>query len=119
MRSKAVGAVLSHSPFIAVIAHDPALLRSLAFTLQAHGYRVEQFRSWGAARERIGAASGVIVDGGLPTADLKACLSLDAKVVLLAEDDAHIFGWRDLQVLHKPLSGSDVVAALAALREYP
>jgi hypothetical protein len=113
---------LPHSPSIVAIAQDSALLRSLAFALQAHGYKVEQFPSWKAATNAAGRARSLVIDGCLPAADLEACLSLAGNglgVVLLAEGDAHYVERDGLHVLHKPLSGADVVAALAALRGNP
>jgi DNA-binding response OmpR family regulator len=121
-RSNAGGPVLTHSPPIVAIAQDSALLRSLAFALQAHGYKVEQFLSWKAATNAAGRARNLVIDGRMPAADLQACLSLAGKgqdVVLLAEDDVHYIEREGLHVLHKPLSGADVIAALAALRKDP
>jgi DNA-binding NtrC family response regulator len=100
---------------IVAIALDSALLRSLDFALQAHGYKVASFRSWKAARDSVSRAACVILDGCLPTADRNACFEMlehGVGVVLLAEDDTSYPERSGLQVLQKPLAGSDVVAAL-------
>ena len=107
---------------IVAIARDPALLRSLAFALRAHGYRVAPFGSWQAAENSVAGAVCVILDGGLPAADRNACLGLlggGARVVLLADEDTPDTARSGLSVLQKPLSGPDVLAAVTALRRNP
>jgi DNA-binding response OmpR family regulator len=113
---------LSSTPVIVAIARDPALLRSLAFALEAHGYGVAAFASWGEAGEAAGAASLVILDDGLPGPERKACLSLKDRgvpVLLLTGNHGEIERKPGLGVLAKPLSGADVVEAVAALRRNP
>jgi DNA-binding response OmpR family regulator len=116
------GKPLPDTRSIVIVAPDPALLRSMAFALQAHGYAVEQYRSWVAAGAAAGRASCLVIDDCLPATDLQAGLAHLARgtaVVLLAEDDT-AYGQRPgLQVLYKPLSGADLVAALAVLRRIP
>jgi DNA-binding response OmpR family regulator len=106
-------------PTILAIVRDEALLKALAFALKAHGFRVSAQRSWKEGMGNLHSASCVILDGCLPAAEREACLSAlcpEMPVLLLAEDDT-VFAERALlQVLHKPLSGADVVAALSALR---
>jgi hypothetical protein len=105
-------------PFIVAIARDSALLRSLAFALEAHGHSVETFQSWKSAKKYAPGALCVILDGCLPLSDRQACLEvldLGVGVVLLAEDDTAYVERSGLQVLHKPLSGADVLSALASL----
>ncbi|MCY1745157.1 MULTISPECIES: hypothetical protein [Ensifer] len=60
----------------------------------------------------------LVLDGSLPALDIEACLALATgkRVVLLADDDVDHVRRQNILVLHKPLSGSDVIAALAALR---
>jgi DNA-binding NtrC family response regulator len=106
---------LSTTLNIVAIARDSALLRSLAFALQAHGYRVAPFSSWKAARESLAGAFCVILDGCLPVADREACLEAigcGVGVVLLADEDTRYSARSELQVLQKPLSGADVLAAV-------
>jgi DNA-binding response OmpR family regulator len=109
-------------PTILAIVRDDALLRALAFALQAHGYQVSAQRAWEEGMENMPGASCVILDGCLSAAEREACLSAlppEKPILLLAEDDT-VFAARPLmQVLHKPLSGADVVAALSALRGNP
>jgi DNA-binding response OmpR family regulator len=107
---------------IVAIARDSALLRSLAFALEAHGYQVKTFLSWKTARESACCARCVIIDGSLPLSDRDACLEILAygvRVVMLAEDETRLPQRHGLQVLHKPLSGSDVLGAVASLRTTP
>ncbi len=104
---------------IVAIARDQALLRSLAFALDAHGYRVAPFPSWRAARESARLASLVILDDCLPPADKEACLAVlgpGVPVLLLAEHDVVHAERPGLRILAKPLSGLDVVDTVAALR---
>jgi DNA-binding response OmpR family regulator len=109
---------VSSPPPVVTIAKDEALLRSLVFAMQAHGYQVEQFQSWLAAKERSSAAEILVLDGSLPATDIEACLALAAgkRVLLLADEDIDRARPQNILVLHKPLSGPDVIAALAALR---
>lgn len=67
-------------------------------------------------------ASCVILDGCLPATERDACLSAlrpETPVLLLAEDDTVYAERSFMEVLHKPLSGADVVTALSALRSNP
>ena len=109
---------MSSPPPVVTIAKDEALLRSLVFAMQAHGYQVEQFQSWLAAKERSSVAEILVLDGSLPVTDIEACLALAAgkRVLLLADEDIDRARPQNILVLHKPLSGPDVIAALAALR---
>ncbi len=104
-------------PILAVI-RDPALLRALAFALEAHGYAVAAHATVDAAHGQLGAARCVILDGCLPPADRTACLTDlpdDMPVLLLAEDDT-VYDMRlGQQVIQKPLTGADVVASLSSL----
>jgi hypothetical protein len=108
------------TPTIVAIAKDPALLRSLAFALEAHGYRVRPFRSWKSAKESTRGAFCVVLDDNLPAADKVAWLAdrePGVGTVLLAEEDMELAG-RDpgVIVLNKPLAGPDIVTALAVLK---
>uniref|UniRef100_UPI003F492DAB hypothetical protein n=1 Tax=Ensifer adhaerens TaxID=106592 RepID=UPI003F492DAB len=110
---------MSSPPPVVTIVKDEALLRSLVFAMEAHGYQVEQFGSWIAAKERSSVEEILVLDGSLPATDIEACLALAAgkRVVLLADEDIdRVRPGRNILVLHKPLSGPDVIAALAALR---
>ena len=116
------GTDLPITPNIVAIARDPALLRSLAFALQAHGYRVAPFGSWRAAEGSVAGAVCVILDGRLPATDRDACLGLlggGARVVLLADEDTPHTDRPGLRIIEKPLSGPDVLAAVTALRRNP
>ena len=95
------------------------MLRSLTFTLEAHGYCVKPFRSWNSARDSIRDAFCVVLDSNLPAADKVAWLAdrvPGVGTVLLAEDDLELAG-RDqsVVVVNKPLAGPDVLAALSRL----
>jgi len=116
------GTELPNRPNIVAIARDSALLRSLEFALQAHGYRVAPFGSWTAAKDSTAGALCVVVDGRVPAADRAACLEMIGRgvgVVLLADEDTLYSEHAGLQILHKPLSGPDVLAAVTALRKNP
>lgn len=108
------------TPTIVAIAKDSALLRSLAFALEAHGYKVKPFRSWDAAKDSTRGAFCVVLDNNLPSADKVAWLAdrePGVGTVLLAEGDLGLAG-RDpgVIVLNKPLAGADVLTALATLK---
>ena len=116
----AYGLKLLLTPTIVAIAKDPALLRSLAFALEAHGYQVKPFRSWESAKDSTRGAFCVVLDNNLPSADKVAWLAdrePGVGTVLLAEDDLALVG-RDpgVIVLNKPLAGPDVLTALATLK---
>lgn len=116
------GPQLPSTSNIVAIARDSALLRSLAFALQAHGYKVAPFGSWKAASESAAGALCVVLDDRLPAADREACLEMLGRgigVVLLADEDTLYAEHSGLRVLHKPLSGPDVLAAVTALRRNP
>lgn len=111
---------MSLTPTIVAIAKDSALLRSLAFALEAHGYLVKPFRSWKSAKESARGAFCVVLDDNLPAADKVAWLAdrePGVGTVILAEEDLELAG-RDpgVIVLNKPLAGPDVVTALAVLK---
>ena len=111
---------LPFTPTIVAIARDSTLLKSLAFVLEAHGYRVKPFRSWDLAKDSARGAFCVVLDNNLPAADKVAWLAdrePGVGTVLLAEDDLELVG-RDpsVVVVNKPLAGPDVVAALAVLK---
>jgi DNA-binding response OmpR family regulator len=98
------------------------MLRSMAFALEAHGYRVEQYAAWKAAEAAASRAFCLVVDGDLATAELETCFALRDRgvaVVVLAEDEADFAHQPGLKVLNKPLSGADLVAAVAAIRRNP
>lgn len=107
-------------PTIVAIAKDSALLRSLSFALEAHGYRVKPFQSWTSAKDSTRGAFCVVLDDDLPAADKVAWLAGRAPgvgTVLLAGSDLDLAG-RDpgVVVLNKPLDGLDVLTALAVLK---
>ena len=108
------------TPTIVAIAKDPALLRSLAFALEAHGYLVKPFRNWKSAKDSARGAFCVVLDSNLPDSDKVAWLAdrePGVGTVLLAEGDLELNG-RDpgVIVLNKPLAGPDVLTALAVLK---
>lgn len=107
-------------PVIVAVAKDSALLRSLAFALEAHGYRVKAFRSWQTAKDSAKEAFCVVLDDHLPAADKVAWLAdrePGVGTILLAADDLELTG-RDpaVVVVNKPLDGPDVLTALATLK---
>lgn len=107
---------------IVAIAQDSALLRSLSFALEAHGYTVRAFSSWRSAREKVQSAGCVILDGALPLSERNACLGAlerGVRVVLLAEDEVPFPKRHGQQVLLKPLSGADLLNAVASIRIDP
>jgi DNA-binding response OmpR family regulator len=111
---------LPQTPTIVAIAKDSALLRSLAFALEAHGYRVKPFRSWQLAKSSTVDAFCVVLDSNLPASDKVEWLAdrePGVGTILLAEDDLDL-GGRDpgVIVLNKPLAGPDVLSALATLK---
>jgi DNA-binding response OmpR family regulator len=108
------------TPTIVAIAKDSALLRSLAFALEAHGYRVKPFRNWESAKDSARGAFCVVLDSNLPDSDKVAWLAdrePGVGTLLLAEGDLALNG-RDpaVIVLNKPLAGPDVLTALAVLK---
>jgi DNA-binding NtrC family response regulator len=111
---------LPPAPTIVAIAKDSALLRSLAFALEAHGYLVKPFRTWQSAKDSARVAFCVVLDSNLPDADKVAWLAdrePGVGTVFLAEGDLELAG-RDpgVIVLNKPLDGPDVLTALATLK---
>jgi DNA-binding NtrC family response regulator len=113
---------VSNSNAIVVIVHDPALLRSLAFALGAHGHAVDAFGSWRSARDRARGASCVILDGCLSQQDRDDCMECvptATPVIFLAEQDTPMPARTNMLTLHKPLAGADVLSALASFRYGP
>ncbi|NTA84523.1 hypothetical protein G6L13_29100 [Agrobacterium tumefaciens] len=111
---------LPQIPTIVAIAKDSALLRSLAFALEAHGYQVKPFHSWQSAKSSTVGAFCVVLDSNLPATDKVEWLAdrePGVGTILLAEDDLDL-GGRDpgVIVLNKPLAGPDVLGALATLK---
>lgn len=111
---------LLQTPTIVAIAKDSALLRSLVFALEAHGYRVKPFRSWQSAKDSTVGAFCVVLDSNLPASDKVEWLAdrePGVGTILLAEDNLAL-GGRDpgVIVLNKPLAGPDVLTALATLK---
>lgn len=111
---------LAPIPTIVAIAKDSALLRALAFALEAHGYQVKPFRTWQSAKDSARGAFCVVLDSNLPDADKVAWLAdrePGVGTVLLADGNLQLAG-RDpgVIVLNKPLAGPDVLTALAALK---
>lgn len=120
MRVQVTVIQLPLTPTIVAIAKDSALLRSLAFALEAHGYRVKPFRTWKSAKDSARGAFCVVLDSNLPDADKVAWLAdrePGVGTVLLAEGDLELVG-RDpgVIVVNKPLDGPDVLTALATLK---
>lgn len=110
---------MSTASAIIVIVKDLALLRSITFALNAHGQAVEPFSDWATAAGAARKADCVVLDGCLPPADIHAGLMLSkegTKIVLLTEGDAGSDIEFPVQVLSKPLKGSDIADAVATLR---
>ncbi len=94
---------------------DPALSRGLAFALRAYGYDVASFRSWKHAGDSV-------LDGSLPECEREACLAtlpVKTPVLFLAEDETFSNERPSIQILHKPLTGTDIVSALMRLGKNP
>ena len=120
MRSQLTVIHMPPRPLIVAIAKDSALLQSLAFALEAHGYKVKPFRSWRSARDSARGAFCVVLDDNLPATDKVAWLAdrePGVGTVLLAAEDLELSG-RDpgVVVVTKPLDGHDVVSALSLLK---
>ncbi|CUX02583.1 hypothetical protein ATN81_27345 [Agrobacterium pusense] len=116
------GVNLPTTRHITSIVKDPALSRGLAFALRAYGYDVASFRSWKHAGESVGGAICVILDGSLPECEREACLAtlpVKTPVLFLAEDETFSNERPSIQILHKPLTGTDIVSALMRLGKNP
>lgn len=99
---------------IVVIVPDPVLSRSLAFALEADGYRISTFETWPAASADLSNAVCIITDQKALGEARAAAIDLDAyaaRIVLLTEDAAPAVP-SVMQVLVKPLSGADVLSAV-------
>jgi hypothetical protein len=99
---------------IVLIVPDGVLSRSLAFALEAEGYRVCAFGSWLSASAQLPTALCIIADQEILRNGKDARPDVDAyaaRMILLAEDAA-IAAPAQTQVLEKPLSGADVLSAV-------
>lgn len=99
---------------IVVIVPDQALNRSLAFALEADGYRVSSFASVASARTALPEALCIIADDGvLKGAAAPNDLSEFAGRTLVLREHGAVSRQDAMTVLTKPLSGADVLAAVA------
>lgn len=99
---------------IVVIVPDQALNRSLAFALEADGYRVSSFASVASASKALPDALCIIADdGALKAAVAPNDLSRFAGRTLLLREHGAVPRHDAMTVLTKPLSGADVLAAVA------
>lgn len=106
---------------IVVIVPDQALNRSLAFALEADGYRVSSFSSLASASNALSESLCIIADeNALPRAAAAAngLSGLEGRTLVLSE---HAAAPRKdtMTVLTKPLSGADVLAAVARFLPSP
>jgi hypothetical protein len=105
---------MSKSRSIVVIVPDQALNRSLAFALEADGYRVSSFASVASASTALPDSLCIIADEGvLKTAAAPDDLSGFAGRTLLLREHGAVPRHDAMTVLTKPLSGADVLAAVA------
>lgn len=99
---------------IVVIVPDQALNRSLAFALEADGYRVSSFSSVASATKALPEALCIIADDGvLKAAGAPNDLSGFAGRTLLLREHGAVPRHDAMTVLTKPLCGADVLAAVA------
>jgi hypothetical protein len=112
---------MSNLRSIVIIIPDAALRRSLAFALEVSGYLVSSFATLDAAEGALAAALCIIADqDALPRAakTIQGLLPHAARTLLLTEHAVEPRG--DVaQVLTKPLSGADVIAAVSKLQPHP
>ncbi|MCD2173463.1 hypothetical protein [Rhizobium sp. C4] len=106
---------MSKTRAIVVIVPDQALNRSLAFALEADGYRVSSFASLASASKALPDSLCIIADENVfpkSSAALPDLSGMEARTLVLSEHASA--PRRDaLAVLTKPLSGADVLAAVA------
>ncbi len=100
---------------IVVIVPDQALNRSLAFALEADGYRVSTFASVASASAALPDSLCIIADEkAIPQQGILAAglSGFEGRTLVLSE---HASAPRTdaMTVLTKPLSGADVLAAVA------
>lgn len=99
---------------IVVIVPDQALNKSLAFALEADGYRVSSFSSVASAAKALPDALCIITDDGvLRAAVAPNDLSGFAGRTLVLREHGAVPRHDAMTVLTKPLSGADVLAAVA------
>lgn len=105
---------MSQTRPIVVIVPDPALSRSLAFALEADGYRVAAFDDFTSAKGALPSALCIVADQSVfhDEAEAASALSgLTARTVLISEHMAKPLA-ENMPVLTKPLSGADVLSAV-------
>lgn len=106
---------------VVVIVPDMALNRSLAFALEAEGYRVSTFTALDAATAALPGSLCIIADQDILPGHHLAGGRLEpfaARTVMLSEfgtDDEK----SDMQVLTKPLNGADVLGAVGRILHAP
>ena len=103
---------------VVIIVLDAILQQSLAFALAADDYGVETFTSWQEAKDALRSSLCVIVDQDIVQSHPGAWDGLigpSNRVVLLADHMA-VPNPFDALVLTKPLTGSDVLAAVGKFR---
>lgn len=99
---------------IVVIVPDAALSRSLAFALEADGYRVATFEDFISAKAALATALCIVADQSIFHDESEAITMLDgltARTVLISEHMAKPLA-ENIEVLTKPLSGADVLSAV-------
>lgn len=108
----------STSKVIAVVS-DQALLRSIEFALEAHGYRVDSFSTWLGGRAASSEALCMVVDSGVLNNDPDAGSGLDnppMRVLLLTDGPRSPITNPEVRSLEKPISGADLIATVDAMR---
>lgn len=103
---------------IAVVS-DQALLRSIEFALEAHGYRVDSFSTWRNGRTASSEALCMVVDSDVLDNDPDAGSGLDnppMRVLLLTDGPGCPITNPKVRSLEKPISGPDLIAIVDAMR---
>lgn len=107
---------------VIIVVKDAVLLKAIMFALEAHGYSPSGYSSWQQVGDQVSRASFIILDSCLPPEDQADCLAAvppTASLLLLADDDLEEIVRPSFHVLRKPLSGADILDAMAALRRIP
>jgi hypothetical protein len=105
---------------VTVIARDPVMRRSLAFALDAEGFRVEAYADLGAAfddKDRPRVCCTIVDDDGLveDSADLWRMGGLASPVLLLMDPIKPFPGPHAARVLLKPYAGLALVETVREL----
>lgn len=114
--------ILPFTETIVVVAPDPALLRSIAFALEAHGYRVDTHPSWRSAEQAGATATCFVVDTQIFREDIdaeNAVASGSRRTILLTDGFAPRPPRTNVRILEKPFGPDDLLAMLRSLDKVP